>query len=74
MRNLTIIGALALFSTPAGAIDIGCEVASVSSMLLGTVQAEHCYDVPEMSAGAAVAAIALVIGVASVIRERSRRK
>jgi len=30
--------------------------------------------VPEMSAGAGVAAIALLIGVAAIIRERSKRK
>ncbi|NOX82873.1 MAG: hypothetical protein GXP06_07785 [Alphaproteobacteria bacterium] len=30
--------------------------------------------VPEMSAGAGVAAIALLIGVAAVIRERTKRK
>jgi hypothetical protein len=31
-------------------------------------------DVPEMSAGAGVAAVALLVGVAAVIRERSKRK
>ncbi len=31
-------------------------------------------DVPEMSAGAGVAAVALLIGVAAIIRERSKRK
>jgi hypothetical protein len=30
--------------------------------------------VPEMSAGAGVAAVALLIGVAAIIRERSKRK
>jgi hypothetical protein len=30
--------------------------------------------VPEMSAGAGVAAIALLVGVAAIIRERSKRK
>ncbi len=31
-------------------------------------------EVPEMSAGAGVAAVALLIGVAAIIRERSKRK
>lgn len=31
-------------------------------------------DVPEMSAGAGVAAIALLAGVAAIIRERTKRK
>ncbi len=31
-------------------------------------------QVPEMSAGAGVAAVALLIGVAAIIRERSKRK
>ncbi len=31
-------------------------------------------DVPEMSAGAGVAAIALLIGVAAIVREKSKRK
>jgi len=30
--------------------------------------------VPEMSAGAGVAAIALLVGVAAIIRERTKRK
>jgi len=30
--------------------------------------------VPEMSAGAGVAAIALLVGVAAIVRERSKRK
>ncbi len=34
----------------------------------------HIPDVPEMSAGAGVAAVALLIGVAAIIRERSKRK
>ncbi len=32
------------------------------------------HEVPEMSAGAGVAAVALLIGVAAIIRERSKRK
>ncbi len=31
-------------------------------------------DVPEMSAGPAVAAIALLLGAAAIIREKSKRK
>lgn len=31
-------------------------------------------EVPEMSAGAGVAAVALLVGVAAIIRERSKRK
>jgi hypothetical protein len=31
-------------------------------------------EVPEMSTGAGVAAVALLIGVAAIIRERSKRK
>lgn len=31
-------------------------------------------DVPEMGAGAGVAAVALLIGVVAIIRERSKRK
>ncbi len=32
------------------------------------------HEVPEMSAGAGVAAVALLVGVAAIIRERSKRK
>lgn len=31
-------------------------------------------EVPEMSAGAGVAAVALLVGVAAILREKSKRK
>ncbi len=74
MRNLTIMGALALLISPANAQTIGCDDISIASALKGLVEHSPCYEVPEMSAGAGVAAIALLVGVAAIIRERSKRK
>ncbi len=76
MKNLTIIGALALLTAPAKATDyMDCNVSSVTSAIKNLVViAEPCNQVPEMSAGAGVAAIALLVGVAAIIRERTKRK
>jgi hypothetical protein len=74
MKNLTILGALALLISPANAQTIGCNDLSIASTIKGLVVANPCIDVPEMSAGAGVAAIALLVGVAAIIRERSKRK
>jgi hypothetical protein len=43
-------------------------------MSTAALAGEPWVDVPEMSAGAGVAAIALLVGVAAIIRERSKRK
>jgi hypothetical protein len=75
MKNLTIMGALALLTAPAKAADyMDCDVASVTDVVKGLVLANPCNEVPEMSAGAGVAAIALLVGVAAIIRERTKRK
>ncbi len=74
MKNLTIMGALALLISPANAQTIGCKEESIVSTIKGLVTTNPCYEVPEMSAGAGVAAIALLVGVAAIIRERSKRK
>lgn len=44
-------------------------VAMISPAFAGIQQ-----QVPEMSAGAGVAAIALLVGVAAIIREKTKRK
>ncbi|NOX82875.1 MAG: hypothetical protein GXP06_07795 [Alphaproteobacteria bacterium] len=50
----------------AGALTLMSTAAMASDKLIP--------DVPEMSAGAGVAAVALLVGVAAIIRERSKRK
>ncbi len=74
MKNLTILGALALLTTPANAQVAGCNDITITSAIKGLVLDNPCYEVPEMSAGAGVAAIALLVGVAAIIRERNKRK
>jgi hypothetical protein len=75
MKNLTIMGALALLISPAKAEGyINCDVISVTDVIKGLVISNPCNEVPEMSAGAGVAAIALLVGVAAIIRERTKRK
>ncbi len=43
-------------------------------MSTAALAGEPWVEVPEMSAGAGVAAVALLIGVGAIIRERSKRK
>ncbi len=75
MKKLTIMGALALLTTPAKAEGyMDCEVLSVTDVITSFVNSNPCHEVPEMSAGAGVAAIALLVGVAAIIRERTKRK
>ncbi len=47
---------------------------ALALMSTGALASDPWIDVPEMSAGAGVAAVALLIGVAAIIRERSKRK
>ncbi len=51
---------------------LACAVALMTSPVFASEPPRM--DVPEMSAGPAVAAIALLIGAAAIIRERSKRK
>ncbi len=48
--------------------------AAIMSLTATSAFAGQSTQVPEMSAGAGVTAIALLIGVAAIIRERSKRK
>jgi hypothetical protein len=49
-------------------------LAGALALISTSAMAGKLADVPEMSAGAGVAAIALLVGVAAIIRERTKRK
>ncbi len=60
MNKYLLTGAVALMTSPAFAGNPDMYI--------------PMQDVPEMSAGPAIAAIALLIGAAAIIREKSKRK
>jgi hypothetical protein len=49
-------------------------LAGALALISTSAMAGQLKVVPEMSAGAGVAAIALLVGVAAIIRERTKRK
>lgn len=49
-------------------------IATGALALMSTPALAGRLDVPEMSAGAGIAAVALLVGVAAIIRERGKRK
>ncbi len=49
-------------------------LAGALAFMSTAAMAGQAVKVPEMGAGAGVAAVALLIGVAAIIRERSKRK
>jgi len=49
-------------------------LAAALAVIASPVLAGNMRTVPEMDGGAAIAAIALLVGAAAIIRERTRRK